>query len=73
MPPEEYGLVKQAPVTLIKELYDVTVLRAIAKELIATGAMNPETHRVKDLTPQRGGYGWYVTLAPRSLQTPPAV
>lgn len=59
--------------TIIREMYDATVLKAIAKELIAQGAMDPETHRVKDLTPTRGGYGWLVTLAPRELMTPPAI
>lgn len=69
----EYGLVPVNPKTIIKEVYDATVLKAIAKELIAQGAMDPETHYVKDLTPTRGGYGWLATLAPRGLRTPPAV
>lgn len=63
----------ETPRTVIKELYDATVLKAIAKELIAQGVMNPDTQRVKDLTPTRGGYAWYVTLAPRELMTPPAI
>lgn len=61
------------PRTIIREMYDATVLRAIAKELIAQGRMDPEMYYVKDLSPQRSGYGWHVTLAPRSLHTPPAL
>jgi hypothetical protein len=59
--------------TIIKELYDATVLKAVAKELIAQGVMDPDVHYVKELTPQRTGYGWLVTLAPRGLRTPPAI
>lgn len=61
----------RADETKIVELYDATVLRAVAEALKKDGKL-PPTHYVKDLTPQRGGYGWYATIAPRSLRTPPA-